>query len=496
MMQKTRAKGVSRDAPVITLNYKPQGRTLDTFHRRPEFVRGLIGPLGSAKTFSCINELLKNIHDQTPDGQNVRRSRWCVARNSFPDLNSATIPDFRSITDRLPFGKFSMGSPPKWEVEYDRKDGTKVRATVLFRSFDGEQDVKKARGMQLSGVWVDEVGEFNKANLDMLIGRVKRYPAKVEVPKAKFSVLFSSNAVPRDHWLAELALGQCPYNWWIGIQPPGVIQKGNTWVENRQAENFNNLPKDYYADQLGGKKESWIRQNLANEFVHHSDGRPVHPDFNEQLHVEDLQPLYGVPLYIGMDWGRTPAAAILQQQPNGQWYMLEEVVLTNAGADKLGRTVKRVLNARYSSFTIAEATGDPSGTSMSQTRDETPFDLFDLESALCAQPAHTNDPEIRFAVLDSLLTTLIEGQPAIMIDRERCPVTIAGLSGKYQFRRIQVTGQEKFHDSPDKGPESHVCEALHYGLMGAGESDVLFNHDLEGILADMADSGLDDSIFE
>lgn len=376
-----------------------------------------------------------------------------------------------------------------------REDGTMVKATVLFRSFDGEQDVKKARGMQLSGVWVDELGEFNKANFDMLIGRVKRYPAKVDVPKANFSVLASSNAVARDHWLAEAAMDHLPYNWWIGIQPAGVLRVGNRWVENPDAENRQNLPKDYYLDQCGGKKESWIRQNLANEFVHHSDGRAIHPDFNEQYHVDDLIPLQGQPLTLGIDWGRTPACAIMQRQPNGQWYVLEEVCLTNAGADKLGRTVRRALNARYSGYTVSQATGDPSGSSMSQTRDETPFDLFDLESGLQAFPAHTNDPEIRFATLDSLLTTIIEGQPAIVIDRS-CSLLIAGLAGNYCYRRVQVTGQERFHDQPDKTKESHICEALHYGLMGAGESDVLFNQEYESIMDDMHDLVVPDSIYE
>jgi hypothetical protein len=169
--------------------------------------------------------------------------------------------------------------------------------------------------------------------------------------------------------------------------------------------------------------------------------------------------------------------------------------LTNAGADKLGSTVRRVLNARYAGFTIQEATGDPSGTSMSQTRDETPFDLFNLNSQLNATPAHTNDPEIRFATLDNLLTQLIEGQPAIIVDRS-CKVLIAGLAGEYQFKRIQAAGQERFHDQPDKGPASHVCESLHYSLMGAGETDVLFNSAYEDIMGEMADAIPLDSVFE
>ena len=255
-------------------------------------------------------------------------------------------------------------------------------------------------------------------------------------------------------------------------------------MENPNAENTNNLPRGYYLRQTGGKKESWIRQNLGNEFVHHSDGRPIHPDFNEQYHVADLAPLPSVPLYLGMDWGRTPACVICQQQPNGQWFVLEEIVMDNAGSDKLGATVKRVLTARYSGFHVSAATGDPSGTAMAQTRDETPIELFSLYSGIQAMPAHTNDFDLRVASLDNLLTQIIEGQPAIMIDRA-CQNLIGGLAGAYQFRRVQVTGTERYHDQPDKGPTSHITEALHYALLGAGESDMLFTQAWESELNDM-----------
>jgi hypothetical protein len=482
------------DSPSITLRYRPQGSTIAEFHKRKNFVKGIIGPLGSAKTIGAINHILNAMHTQVPDADNVRRSRWCVARNSFPDLNSSTIPDFREISDRLPFGRFSMGSPAKWVVRYPRKDGTIVRGEVLFRSFDGIQDVRKARGMQLTGVWVDELGEFNKANFDMLIGRVKRYPPKGQVPDANFEVLFTSNAVPRDHWLAEMARNN-PEGWWIGIQPPAVMKKGNRWVVNPGAENLQNLHETYYQDQIAGKKESWIRQNLANEFVYHGDGRPVHPDFNEQLHTADLMAVPGIPLYLGMDWGRTPACVILQRQVNGQWFVLDEVCLKNAGADKLGGAVKRLLNMDYSGYIISEATGDPSGDYGTQGSDDTPIEFFSINSEVEAFPAHTNDPAIRFATLDNLLTTLIEGQPALIVNK-KCVNLISGLAGEYQFKRIQVAGEERFHDKPNKDPTSHICEALHYALMGAGESEVLFDSGYGDMMDSYGSEQLNDAVYE
>ncbi len=496
MKTPTTAQRITKDAPRSTLAYKAQGPTLDQFHRQDQFIKGLIGPIGSGKTYAAIFELLMKAHNQPVNLRKpIRQSRWVVARNSYPDLLSATIPDFRAVTDQLPFGKFTMGNIISWKAEYQRSDGTKVDVEVLFKSFDGDQDVKKAKGLQLTGVWVDELSEFHKSNFDMLIGRVGRYPSKVSCPTAWSGVIFTTNACPRDHWLAKLALDHTPENWWVGVQPGGILKSGNQWLNNPKAENVNNLPKDYYLRQVDGKKESWVRQMLANEFVHHSDGRPIHPDFNEQLHVSDLKATSGMPLYLGMDWGRTPACVICQQQPNGQWYVLEEIVLVNCGADRLGETVKRVLNARYDGYSVSQATGDPSGTAMAQTQDETPFDLFALRSGLTGLPAHTNDFEVRVATLDNLLTKIVDGQPAIMIDRS-CHSLIGGLSGEYQFRRIQVAGSDRYHDKPDKGPTSHVVESLHYCLMGAGESEVLFDSQWDSVYTDLDELLPDYRMFE
>jgi hypothetical protein len=467
------------------------------FHRvRDQYdVRGIVGPLGSSKTFGAINEMLLFSHNQSVGLDGVRKSRWCVARNSFPDLNAATIPDVRSIVDKINPDGWRMAAPISWHHRYPRQDGTEVEIEIQFRSFDGPQDDRKARGMQLTGVWIDEAGEFVKKNLDMLLGRVGRYPVKVDTPNAKFTALLTSNAVARDHWMAKACLGKPQPGWWWGIQPGGVIRQGDTWVTNPAAENLRNLPDGYYTKQLANKKESWIRQNLANEFVVHSDGRAIHPDFSETMHVRPLSYNPGLPIYLGMDWGRTPAAVVAQQYPNGSWRVLREICLTNAGADKLGTRVKTVLNAEFDGAKIANSTGDPAGTAMAQTRDETPFELFELKSGIPTLPASTNDPETRYAVLDDQLSKLIEGEPAILIDPS-CELLIRGLAGEYEFRRIQVSNREEYKDTPSKGPTSHICEALHYLLMGAGEGEALFNSADDGMFDEIDSWAQPDYLYE
>jgi len=52
---------------------------------------------------------------------------------------------------------------------------------------------------------------------------------------------------------------------------------------------------------------------------------------------------------------------------------------------------------------------------------------------------------------------------------------VQGLAGAYKFKRVQVSGDERYHEKPDKTKESHIVEALHYGLMGAGEGHAVLS---------------------
>lgn len=458
--------------PDVKVEYRPQGATLRSFHSRSNFVRGVIGPLGSGKTQACIAEILRRIDSQPPDKNGDRMSRWVAVRNTYPDLQTTTIRDFRAWTDQMGVGRFINGAPPRWECEYRKQDGTRVKGEVIFIAFDLPDDVKKARGLQLSGLWLNEMKELSRANVDMLMARVGRYPPPSVVRDAPSFVIGDSNAPDRDHWLARIALDEKPEGWWFGLQPGAVRREGGVWVVNAGAENMNNLPQEYYQRLLAGRPESWIRQNLANEFVYHADGRAVHPDFSETLHVRPVGPTPGIPLHVGIDFGRTPAAVVGQRQVNGQWYILRELCTTNMGALQFGELLYRMLNQQYSGYSI-EVTGDPAGNHQAQTRDETPFDML-LAAGIDAFPAPSNDYEERTTALDERLRSIVGGQPAIMIDPE-CRTLIKGLAGAYQFKRVQVSGEDRYRDKPVKDPTSHVCEALHYLLLGAGEGAALFD---------------------
>ena len=67
-----------------------------------------------------------------------------------------------------------------------------------------------------------------------------------------------------------------------------------------------------------------------------------------------------------------------------------------------------------------------------------------------------------------MLTTVVDGEAMLQIG-PKCHKLRKAMMGGYHYRRIQVTGDERYQDSPNKNEWSHVAEALQYAMLGAGE---------------------------
>lgn len=488
--------GVYGSADVF-LDYLPQGDVLRRFHADNDFARCVIGPLGSGKTQSCITELWRRIHTQKArevDGEMRRISRWGVVRNTYTDLLNTTIKDCREtlapLEDRRA-ARFVGGQNPALLFSYRRSDGSIVQSEVLFLAYDRPEDQRKARGLQVTGLWLNEMKELSETVVNQLLGRIGRFPSRAQLGDYWQGCIADCNAPDADHWLGRKALSEHDTGGWkFYVQPGGVVKQSGRWVTNPQAENLRNLPPGYYERQVAtASNELWIRANLANEFVLYVDGRPVHAEFSPALHAADgLEARPGLPLVVGVDFGRTPAACIMQPQTNGQWWVLDEITTTNTGARKFGRALREFLSRQYAGFTV-EVWGDPAGDDMAQTDDETPMMILAEEGIDCL-PAPTNDFQARTDALDQLLTRIIDGQPAILISK-RCTKLVKGLTGAYQFKRISTSVGDRYVDRPEKSPESHVCEACHYGLLGAGIGVTGFESDAGAMSAIEAEEDFD-----
>ena len=68
------------------------------------------------------------------------------------------------------------------------------------------------------------------------------------------------------------------------------------------------------------------------------------------------------------------------------------------------------------------------------------------------------------------------GKPAFSL-RPGCPMLRKAYAGGYKYKRMDVSGEERFIDKPNKNRYSHVCESHQYLFLGAvGDNRVIGNY--------------------
>lgn len=360
-----------------------------------------------------------------------------------------------------------MSAPVTHAWRFDVGDGTKVECDIYFLGLDSEDDAKKIRGMELTGAWINEAKDISKGVLDMIAGRVDRYPAKKI--RNWTGVILDTNMPDDDHWLYRLAEVSRPKGWSFYRQPGGVIKVGEEWVLNPDRENIAHLSDRYYTQQLGGKSDEWIRVYLGAQYGYVSDGRPVFPEYSDVHHVVEAEPYDERGILIGADLGLTPAAVFAQEDTWGRYVIIDELVTDDVGAKDFALAIKRFMAQKFPGYAIEGAWGDPIGEKRQSGDDDirTTFQIM-AANGIKMRPAPGNNQFVkrREAVAGPLMRH-VDGKPGLMIAR-RCIKLRAGMSGKYCFKRVAIRS-EVYADQPSKGETSHVCEALQYLMLGRGE---------------------------
>lgn len=445
-----------------TIKYTPSV-TCAKFHASASPVKYLQGPVGSGKSSTCVVEIWRSVMEQQPGSDGVRRSRWAIIRNSYPILKSTTIKTWLDWVPESAWGPIKYDSPISHRMHTKLQDGTILDAEILFLSLDKESDSKKLLSLELTGAWINEAKETRRDVFDLLQSRVGRFPAQRDGGPTWSGVILDSNPPAVDHWLHRMFVTDKPKSWDFFQQPSGLSDK---------AENLENLQPGYYKRVSEVKDEQWIKAFVHGDFAFVSDGRPVHPGFQYRTHVYEnpVEPQTGAETVIGLDFGLSPAAVFMQREKGTERFSVTDEIITEAGtmgAANFARALNKLIQQRYRDNTLS-IYGDPAGTQRAQTDERTIFDILSA-NGVYAQPAPSNDVDLRLGTVDRLLETLlIDGRPAIMFSPS-CEGIISALSGGYRFKRMQISGDERYHDRPDKNRHSHIADALQYGLMGTGE---------------------------
>lgn len=447
--------------------YKPDGITLADFHASPAFVRGLMGPLGSGKSTACVMEILTRAGEQAVNpNTGLRHTRWAIIRNSYPELKTTTLKTWGQWCPAQ-FGKLTMDSPIRHYVK-----NNEIEMEIYFIALDKPDDVKKLLSLELTGAWINEAREIPKAILDALTGRVGRYPAMIDGGPTWYGIIMDTNPPDDQSWWYKMAEEETPENWAFFQQPGG---------ESPEAENTKNLIPNYYKNLKAGKDADWIKVYVHGEYGYVIEGKPVFKMYRDRIHCsapENLEPIPGFALMLGVDFGLTPACIIGQKTATGRWLILDELVSDGTGVKRFGETLKKYLAEFYPDFDVAYGWGDPAGDERAQTDEKTPFEI--INAAVCGpgeklfKPAPTNDVAMRQEVVINSLNRLVDGNPGILIS-PKCKVLRKGFISGYHFKAVRTGNGEVYHDTPAKNQYSHPHDALQYLLLGGGEADVVLN---------------------
>lgn len=427
----------------------------------------IMGPIGSAKTSVSLLKILLNAIRQEPNDLGVRYTKFAVIRDTYRNLWNTTIQSWKAwIPEEL--GEFSGGKnePGRHHLRFKLMDGTTVDTLVEFIAI-GDNNVEDVmRGWEGTGAYLNEADRLKEDVFSYVRGRVGRYPS---VPscgvKASWSgVWCDMNAPDEENYMAKQFIFDKPEEFAFFCQPGG---------REPNAENINNLPDGYYKNQMAGQTDYYIRRMIDNKLGYSRDGQPVYPEYNDSLHVAGniLKANPMLPIDIGFDCGLTPAAVIGQQQPNGVWHIIAEIIADGIGASRFGKLVNRILKTEYRNCRIRYCTCDPAGMSRTagDAEERSWRDIVVAETGLTMRPSPSNAITPRLDCVKMILNRMIDGQPGFLLSPV-CKVLRKGFNSGYRFKKDGSSNSNVLvSDSPEKNEYSHPHDALQYLLMGGGE---------------------------
>lgn len=433
------------------MDYKPS-KTCAEFMNSDAIVRCIIGPLGSGKSMAGIFELFRRAVEQKPDEKGVRPTRFAVVRNTLAQLRETFLADATSYLGDFFTYKVSRQA---LEFRFYLPDGTQVHSDWLLMPLERPEDSRKLLSLNLTGALVEECREVRYEVTAALMGRIGRYPAPSRVKPTWQGIMFISNPWSEGSQYHQNFVVNKP-NDWAFFQMPGGLDP--------DAENVEFLPENYYERLMEGHSDEWIKVHVHGQFGDDVAGQAVYKtSFNRKMHVVDnLRHNPHLPILVGIDFGRTPACVLTQQDIHGRILVLDEVTTKDMGLAQFCEALLiPLIQQRFYQNRIF-VVGDPAGTAKSQYSEETAYDVL-REWGLECIPAPTNDPTQRLRAVEKNLLATRNGSAGFLVDGEKCPNLVEGFMHSYRYRRKR---DGELTPTPEKNEASHVHDALQYACLG------------------------------
>jgi len=451
--------------------------TGELFHSDNTFVKLIMGPYGSGKSTICCNHIVRHACAMPKWKSGRRRAKWLIIRNTSGELQSTTLQTWLSWFGEL--GDIRKRQKPLLTYEHTFNDGNGIiELELVFIALDSDDDVRKLKSIEATAAYINELSEVPQSVLHHLIGRVNhRYPSQSFCPEPYWSgIICDTNPPDEDHWINDDFEKNPTPNYKIFHQPSGLLEhvdgtlskdKEGNYIQNPDCDNYANLSPDYYPKLAEKRTEGFIKVYCRGRYGIVESGKRVYPEYNDDLHsVAKIDAIQGAPIHLGWDFGLTPACVVMQVTPRGQVRVLKEYVAVDMGIRSFAKNI--VIPSLLVDFVYCKvgiSTGDPAGAIGDQIMEELSC-ISELNTlGIKTEAATTNDPIVRISCVRYFLNTMIDGQPAFLLSREGCPMLRKGFINGYVYKRMSVSGEERYQDKPFKNKFSHPHDALQYDLM-------------------------------
>ena len=465
--------------------YEPDGAVLtEAFWHRGRF-SVIPGPVGSGTSTMLSHKIWAIANEQEPDYDGVRRTRFVVTRETYPQLRKTFIETWQIWFPEEKWGQM-VRSEPMQHVLRDKHwsdDGTKVECDVVFLAIPSPEAAEALlASFEITGFVQNEMQFTQRGITTELLSRVGRYPSMMNGPGASWYGGFGDmNAPVEGHWIPYMRgdipiprdLSEAekddlvkPDEWDFFVQPPGLIEtvvEGKIQYQpNPKAENQRWL-KVPYIQRIRGWDKDRIDRRVMNKVSLAKGGKPVYPTYMEAEHASplDLEPIDGFKIIVGLDFGREPAA-VFGQDINGSWRVISELIGSNESAALFAPRVARHLAEFYPGMEFV-AYGDPRGADKGQNDEKTAYDHFRANGITVIPATRDNNVQMRRAAVE----TVLGRRNGIKIGK-RCLMFRTGLNGGYHYKKIQGL-DGLYSPKPLKNAYSHVVEAGENMLLGGGE---------------------------
>ena len=458
------------------------------FHQSNADVRGVMGPVGSGKSTMNIVEMMMLSMLQWPDKWGNRSTRWLVVRETYPQLRNTVFESFKLwLRPNGTTVRYTESAPMRIRWTDRLADGTRLNAEFVFLAVSKPEDLENIKSFEITGAFVNEAGALDYDVITTVNTRIGRYPPPVDAvdpdnPIRQTALLWDSNPPDEDSWMADI-FRNVPQGWEVWKQPGAVVEDPTSDIGyklNPLGENFKFLgvgPEKYYLDKVPAMTKEQIRVLFQGEFGVTTDGKAVYRrQWADEMHMatSKLRAIPGEPIILGWDWGKGGESCVIAQKTrSGQLRVLDEIVADNVGLEDFAKNfVKPYLEKTYpkSEGWKIESVGDPSGVA-SHGLSKDGLNYFDILNSsryglfhdwFSTVPARSNHIELRLNAVRYFLTEkTATGAPKFQLDRG-CSKLRRGFNAGYVYKRMQVSGQARFKDAPDKNDYSHPQDSLQY----------------------------------